>query len=94
MTKRCALCGKVPEDWGDEATKEHLVPTSRGGGNGSNRVMACKGCNGAKGDMTLEEFKYFLREQRFHPDYIAHIEAHRYKHVPERLKRRRRWMKG
>lgn len=40
----------------DTATVEHLVPLSRGGTNHrSNKVLACKGCNHARADVTVED---------------------------------------
>lgn len=39
------------------ATIDHKKPRSRGGTNArDNLVLACTGCNGAKGDRTLEEW--------------------------------------
>jgi hypothetical protein len=41
-----------------EATKDHKLPQSRGGGNRiGNIVPACGDCNSKKGDMTAEEFQ-------------------------------------
>ncbi|WP_370644505.1 HNH endonuclease [Methylorubrum sp. B1-46] len=40
-----------------ELTLDHLLPTSRGGAHHwENVVAACITCNGAKGDMTADEF--------------------------------------
>lgn len=49
----CAYCGDVrPNDM----TREHIVPTSRGGANTwLNSVSACRSCNGRKADRLLSE---------------------------------------
>lgn len=40
------------------ATIDHKTPLSRGGGNHfDNLALACRGCNGAKGDLTLGEWR-------------------------------------
>jgi 5-methylcytosine-specific restriction endonuclease McrA len=41
---------------GDEITKDHRRPRSRGGSNGANVVPCCLACNRAKGDRTEAEF--------------------------------------
>jgi hypothetical protein len=60
---RCYYCGtaihicdhpKLPGQqrmlcW-NAATRDHVIPRSRGGGDGSNLVAACWSCNNAKGD--------------------------------------------
>lgn len=58
-SRRCYWCG-----WGvtydrsqfntpTQATREHLVPLSRGGsGSHGNVVVACKSCNNARGNQT------------------------------------------
>lgn len=53
---RCVYCGKpVHECGGGEI--DHVTPRSRGGSNRvSNLVLACKKCNKAKGNKTLNEF--------------------------------------
>lgn len=46
----------------DEITKDHLVPTSRGGSRDkSNIVLACKRCNNEKGALTPEEYAEWKR---------------------------------
>ncbi|AKJ31235.1 HNH endonuclease [Caldimonas brevitalea] len=50
----CAYCGHQfhPED----LTREHIVPTSRGGYDSwMNCITACRSCNGRKGSRTPEE---------------------------------------
>lgn len=64
---KCAYCQrpmrkKRHKDFcGQEATVDHVVPISRGGGNWkSNLVMACAKCNQDKDDMTGDEYRAFL----------------------------------
>jgi 5-methylcytosine-specific restriction endonuclease McrA len=45
------------EGCSNSATRDHVVPRSRGGGGGENVVVACWRCNQVKGDMTAEEFR-------------------------------------
>jgi 5-methylcytosine-specific restriction endonuclease McrA len=50
----CAYCGGrcAPDD----LTREHIVPTSRGGGDSwMNCITACRSCNGRKGSRMLQE---------------------------------------
>lgn len=43
-------------------TIDHLVPLARGGLNRIyNRVYCCKECNNDKGDMTLKEYRLYLK---------------------------------
>lgn len=66
----CYLCGHAAVD----PTKEHLIPLSRGGKKrGDNLKVACAECNMLKSDMTLDEFKHFIRTEKLHPDYVEHI---------------------
>lgn len=52
---RCFYCDKPVSITG--ATKDHMVPKSKGGSDSmTNLVMACRGCNTAKGDMSKDEF--------------------------------------
>lgn len=41
----------------DQATRDHLVAKSLGGGGGSNIVLSCQACNQAKADRALSEPK-------------------------------------
>lgn len=51
----CHYC-KVDLDTYD-ATTDHVIPRSKGGGNANtNRVLCCGACNQAKGDKDAEEF--------------------------------------
>lgn len=76
---RCYWCGcrvEPPENNNghqtvNTATREHLIPKTRGGGNLSeNLVLACFGCNNLKDDMTGEEFIHLLKTGELHPDYV------------------------
>lgn len=51
----------VRKHYTDKATKDHLIPYSKGGRGSKNLVPACGDCNSHKGDRTLEEY----RLQRF-----------------------------
>ena len=50
MKKRAALNSKRSGRRNDGYTREHLVPKSKGGGNGENVVLAHKSCNLKKGE--------------------------------------------
>lgn len=50
----CAYCGQHFAL--DDLTREHIVPTSRGGADTwTNCITACRACNGRKGSRLLEE---------------------------------------
>lgn len=50
----CAYCGKLHKE--DKLTRDHIIPTSRGGGNTwTNCVTSCKSCNNYKNNFLLEE---------------------------------------
>lgn len=55
----CAYCGqRFPYE---ELTREHIVPTSRGGRDTwRNCITACRSCNGRKGDRTIDEVRWSL----------------------------------
>ena len=55
----CAYCGvRVASD---DLTREHIVPTSRGGGDTwMNCITACRGCNSRKGNKLLHEVGFEL----------------------------------
>ena len=55
----CAYCGGRFHD--ENLTREHIQPTSRGGGDSwMNCITACRGCNGHKADRTPEEARMSL----------------------------------
>jgi len=50
----CCYCGTHISD--NEATRDHIMPVSKGGANNwMNVVTSCKGCNNYKDDKTLEQ---------------------------------------
>ena len=55
----CAYCGRAfPED---DLTREHIVPSSRGGRDSwMNCITACRSCNGRKADRLPEEARMSL----------------------------------
>jgi 5-methylcytosine-specific restriction endonuclease McrA len=55
----CAYCGQQVHH--DLLTREHIVPTSRGGTDAwMNCITACRGCNGRKGNRLLHEARMEL----------------------------------
>ena len=55
----CAYCGRYFEF--DDLTREHIVPTSRGGSDSwMNCITACRSCNGRKGNRLPEEARMTL----------------------------------
>ncbi len=63
---KCYYCGvhtvldKLPsaEQPENYATRDHIVAKAHGGLNmANNKVLACKKCNGERGDMPFSEFK-------------------------------------
>jgi 5-methylcytosine-specific restriction endonuclease McrA len=55
----CAYCGH--QFAFDDLTREHIVPTSRGGHDTwMNCITACRGCNGRKGNRLPEEARMTL----------------------------------
>ena len=38
-------------------TTDHIIPRCRGGGGGSNAMLACRDCNELKGELTADEFE-------------------------------------
>lgn len=55
----CAYCGHTFA--GDDLTREHIVPVSRGGQDSwMNCITACRGCNGRKGSRLPEEARMSL----------------------------------
>ena len=50
----CGYCGRFTRD--DKLTRDHIIPTSRGGKDiWTNVVSCCKKCNGHKANHTLDE---------------------------------------
>ena len=60
----CQYCGKT----GGALTLDHVIPQSKGGGNSwTNLVAACPPCNAKKGDKTLKQLKWKLRQEPREP---------------------------
>lgn len=61
--ERCTYCDRVLEATGSrtrlEATRDHVVPKSRGG---DRTVWACRLCNAIKGDMLPDEWAAFMAD--------------------------------
>ena len=59
---RCYYCAVDLARPGVQATLDHRLPRSRGGTSArSNMVPACRACNQAKADMTVEEYRERVR---------------------------------
>lgn len=64
----CAYCGSRFHL--DDLTREHIVPTSRGGlDTWMNCITACRSCNSRKGNRTLDE----LRWQMYYLPYVPSV---------------------
>jgi 5-methylcytosine-specific restriction endonuclease McrA len=62
-TRRCAYCRRRIVR--RQRTIDHKLPLSRGGGHtAGNLVMACRTCNGRKGNLTAAEFGHPGRLQQ------------------------------
>jgi 5-methylcytosine-specific restriction endonuclease McrA len=75
---RCQYCHRSRSDLrGREfLTRDHIVPISRGGGNGwTNVVTACSPCNNRKGNRLPEEVGLRLSRQPSEPNYVQLIWA-------------------
>ena len=59
------ITGTLPRWW---PTRDHVIPKSAGGRDvDENMVLACQRCNGAKGDMSYDEFVVRRAAQLLHP---------------------------
>ncbi len=68
----CAYCGN--EFYQDKLTRDHIIPSSRGGKNAwENVVTACGGCNKRKDDRTPEEAKMKLLYIPYAPSKSEHL---------------------
>lgn len=66
----CQYCGHKSSD----LTVDHIIPRRLGGGNTwDNLVACCKKCNTKKGDKTLAQLNYTLRQQPKKPKYVPFI---------------------
>jgi 5-methylcytosine-specific restriction endonuclease McrA len=62
----CAYCGDRFHL--EDLTREHIVPTSRGGQDTwKNCITACRNCNGRKGNRTLQEIGWQLHYLPYTP---------------------------
>lgn len=69
----CYYCGEMLSM--KEATIDHVVPRSKGGGQDDNCVIACARCNQLKDDLDLEEFLELLEREMCNgrPPEVAHL---------------------
>ena len=85
----CQYCGKAMPS--AQLSVDHVVPTSRGGAANSweNQVIACRRCNGRKGNRLLSEAGMrLIRPPRALTQEFAHLIFLRYpqlKHAYDRL---------
>ena len=88
MTVKCILCGHGVSD----LTLEHVMPKARGGKPRDRRniAAACRECNSAKADMTLEEFQAFIETGHFADSYCQYLAEKASGRLPLRLIERRR----
>lgn len=57
---RCWYCGGRPEP--GDLTVDHAKPRARGGGNWDDNLLpACVACNNLKSDLTVSEFRKFVK---------------------------------
>ena len=90
---KCHYCGEQM-DWkthsARQATIDHKVPRSRGGGTHiENKVAACWRCNTLKSDMTDEEFRARWPDPSDIPPAFPNWRAQRRKAAKRSAKRRR-----
>ncbi len=68
----CLYCGGSFSD--SQLTRDHIVPTSRGGKDGwDNVVSACKRCNHYKGNRLLEECNVQLHALPYAPNFAEYL---------------------
>ena len=69
----CQYCGRHRSELRGRQflTRDHIVPTSRGGGNGwDNVVTSCSPCNNRKGNQLPSEAGLRLRSTPSEPNYV------------------------
>lgn len=74
----CQYCGRHRSELGyrESLTRDHVVPKSRGGGNGwQNVVAACSRCNLEKGDRLPREAGMSLPKQPKEPNHVELVWA-------------------
>lgn len=82
-----------PHETGRMATKDHILPRSKGGKRRDNLALACRTCNGKKADLTIEEFysryqKWLILKIRNARELNAQLERQRnglHRHELQRL---------
>ena len=68
----CLYCGESFSS--RELTRDHIIPTSRGGNNGwSNVASSCRHCNHRKNNRTLAEWGVELIAVPYTPCYAEHL---------------------
>lgn len=97
----CLYCGQPFSD--QSLTRDHIVPTSRGGRDSwLNVVAACRRCNQHKGSRLLEECNMELLALPYVPnmaEYLALINSHRIRgdqmeFLRSQFSRQSRWLEG
>lgn len=69
---QCAYCGNYFHK--SELTRDHVIPTSRGGPNKwENVVTSCGGCNKAKSDYLLKDIDMKLQYQPYCPSKAEYL---------------------
>ena len=74
----CQYCGRHRRQLGyrESLTRDHVVPLSRGGGNGWNNVVtACSRCNLRKGNALPAECGFRLETEPREPNHVELIWA-------------------
>lgn len=74
----CQYCGRHRSNLGyrESLTRDHVVPKSRGGGNGwTNVVAACSRCNLEKGDRLPREAGMSLGKRPSEPNHVELVWA-------------------
>lgn len=70
----CLYCGSDLSGRRSLATRDHVIPTSRGGRNQwTNVVTACRACNSRKDDRTPDEAGLRLLAIPYTPNYAEHL---------------------
>jgi hypothetical protein len=54
--KPCPYCGNAMNRLDRYATRDHMLPKSKGGKGGANILIVCNQCNHHKGPLSLEQF--------------------------------------
>jgi 5-methylcytosine-specific restriction endonuclease McrA len=81
---RCAYCGN--KYFSHLLSRDHIVPTSRGGANSwQNCITACGGCNNYKGNKLLSELDMHLLFQPYVPNLYEAMAISNRMILPEQL---------